>query len=369
MQIGILTQPLANNYGGVLQNWALQQALKHMGHVPITLNIPYPHIREKYDLVRTSWRLLKRLKGDKSILFINADKQQNFLNTPCKNLRQFVVDNIDVMDLPGKVDSSFCDEHPEIEAFIVGSDQVWRKAFSPYLPNYFLDFTEGFDVGRVAYGVSFGRKEMDVSQDELPYYSELASRFDAISVREEDGKEICKKQLNSSASLVIDPTLLIDPSEYFELINDVESHEKSNRYAAVYVLDRNKLKEKNINIFCNKNGLIPKYIGYPSSKGFQSVESWLNDIANSQYVITDSYHGTIFSILFRKPFTSICNPSRGASRFITLLTALGLENRLINEGERFIPLSESINFTEVYAKISDRRSESIAFLKKSLGNV
>ena len=369
MKIGILTQPLANNYGGVLQNWALQQALKKMGHVPITMNIPYPHIREKYDLARTCWRLLKRMRGDKSIICINANRQQNFLNTPCKNLRQFVVDNIEVMDIPGKVDSSFCDEHPEIKAFIVGSDQVWRYAFSPYLPNYFLDFTEGFDVGRVAYGVSFGRKEMDVNQDELPYYSELASRFDAISVREEDGKEICKKQLNSNVSLVIDPTLLLDPSEYIDLIDGIESHDESNRYASVYVLDRNKQKEKNINIFCNKNGLTPKYIGHPSSKGFQSVESWLSDIVNSQYVITDSYHGTIFSVLFRKPFTSICNPSRGASRFLTLLTALGLENRLINEGEMFVPLYETINYSQVSKIISDRRDESIAFLKKSLGNV
>ena len=369
MQIGILTQPLANNYGGILQNWALQQALKQMGHVPITINIPYPYISEKYDLARSCWRLFKRLKGDKSVIFINADRQHNFLNTPCNNMREFVSHNMNVLHLPCKVDSSFCDKHPEIKAFIVGSDQVWRKAFSPFLPNYFLDFTESFDVRRIAYGVSFGRKEMDVNQDELPVYSELASRFDAISVREEDGKEICNRQLNSSASLVVDPTLLIYPSDYFDLIDDVECHAKSSRYAAVYVLDRNKQKEKDISIFCNKNGLTPKYIGHPSSKGFQSVGSWLSEIANSQYVITDSYHGTIFSIIFRKPFTSISNPSRGASRFTTLLTALGLENRLINAGERFIPLSETINYTDVSEIISDRKSESIAFLKKSLGDV
>lgn len=368
MQIGILTQPLANNYGGILQNWALQQSLKQMGHVPITINIPYSHIREKCDLARSCWRLFKRLKGDKSVIFINANRQQNFLNTPCESIKEFVLDNINVMRLPGKVNSSFCDEHPEIKAFIVGSDQVWRKAFSPYLPNFFLDFTENFDVGRVAYGVSFGRKDMDVDQDELPFYSELASRFDAISVREKDGLEICKNFLSSNASLVIDPTLLIDSGAYFDLIVDAESHVESNRYVAVYVLDRNKQKEKEINLFCNKNGLNPKYIGHPTSNGFQSVESWLSDIAKSQYVITDSYHGTIFSIIFRKPFTSICNPSRGASRFITLLTALGLENRLINEGEEFIPLSSFINYNEVSEKITDLRSESIAFLKRSLGD-
>ena len=70
MQIGILTQPLSNNYGGILQNWALQQALKQMGHAPTTINIPYPHIDEKCDLPRLCWRFLKRLKGDKSIIFL-----------------------------------------------------------------------------------------------------------------------------------------------------------------------------------------------------------------------------------------------------------------------------------------------------------
>ena len=359
MQIGILTQPLSNNYGGILQNWALQQSLKQMGHAPTTINIPYPHILEKCDLPRLCWRFLKRLKGDKSIIFLNPARQHNFLNTPCENMREFVSDNINVMQLSGKVDSSFCDEHPEIKAYIVGSDQVWN----------FLDFTENFDVKRIAYGISFGRKEMDINQEESRVYSELASRFDAISVREEDGKEICKKQLSSNASLVIDPTLLIDPSDYFDLIAKVESQAKSNRFAAVYVLDRNKQKENDIKSFCDKNALTPKYIGYPSSTGFQSIESWLSDIANSQYVITDSYHGTIFSIIFKKPFTSICNPLRGASRFITLLTALGLESRLINEGDRFVPLSEMINYIEVGERISDRRSESIAFLKESLGDV
>ena len=324
--------------------------------------------REKCDLARSCWRLLKRLKGDNSIIFINAARQHNFLNTPCKNMREFVLDNINVMQLLGKLDSSFCYKHPEIEAYIVGSDQVWRKSFSPFLPNYFLDFTENFDVKRVAYGVSFGQKEMDLDQDEMFFYSDLALKFDAVSVREKDGKEICKKQLNSNASLVIDPTLLIDPSDYFDLIAKAEIQVKSNRYAAVYVLDRNKHKENDIKMFCDKNSLTPKYIGHPSSKGFQSIESWLSDIANSQYVITDSYHGTIFSIIFCKPFTSICNPSRGASRFVTLLTALGLENRLINEGERFIPMSEIIDYAVVSEIISDRRLKSIAFLKKSLGN-
>lgn len=369
MQIGILTQPLANNYGGILQNWALQQALKQIGHVPITINIPYPHIEEKKNFPRSCWRFLKRMKGDKSIIFINADRQMNFLNIPCDNMREFVSRNINVMHLLGKVDSTFCDKHPEIKAYIVGSDQVWRKSFSPYLPNFFLDFTENVDVKRVAYGVSFGRTEMDINQDESRFYSELASRFDAISVREEDGKEICKKQLNSNASLVIDPTLLLDRSDYLGLIDDEERQVKSSRYAAVYVLDKNKQEEKDINIFCKENGLTPKYIGSPSSKGFQRVESWLSDIANSQYVITDSYHGTIFSIIFGKHFTSICNPSRGASRFITLLASLGLESRLVTEGQRFVPLSERINYSGVNELISDRRSASIAFLKESLGDV
>lgn len=369
MQIGILTQPLSNNYGGILQNWALQQALKQMGHVPVTINIPYPHILEKCDLPRLCWRFVKRLKGDRSIIFINPARQHNFLNTPCTNMREFVHDNINVIHLQDKVDSTFCDKHPEIKAYIVGSDQVWRKSFSPFLPNFFLDFTENVDVKRIAYGVSFGRKEMNINQDESRFYSELASRFDAISVREEDGKEICQKQLNSNASLVIDPTLLIDSSNYYGLIAKAESQVKSNRYAAVYVLDRNKQKENDIKMFCDKNGLTPKYIGHPSSKGFQSIESWLSDIANSQYVITDSYHGTIFSIIFKKPFTSICNPSRGASRFITLLTALELEHRLINEGELFVPLSDNINYTEVSRIITDLRSKSVSFLKKSLGDV
>ena len=131
MKIGILTQPLSNNYGGILQNWALQQILKQLGHEPITLNIPHHKLNEKKEMSRTCWRFLKRLRGDNNILFLNAKKQLNFLNTPGKFQLDFINENINVINMNGPIQNGFYQEHGDIGAFVVGSDQVWRKAFSP----------------------------------------------------------------------------------------------------------------------------------------------------------------------------------------------------------------------------------------------
>lgn len=366
MRIGILTQPLANNYGGILQNWALQQVLKDMGHEPMTIDIPYKQAVPHADFLRCCWRLAKRLAGDRSIIFLNSRKQLNQAKQPGILQQEFFKKHISLLSVPDGLASDFCQNHPEIEAYIVGSDQVWRKAFSPNFQNYFLDFTQGTDCKKIAYAVSFGKDSIDVKGEDLDKCRYLAQQFDAVSVREKEGLDICTAQLGVSAQWVLDPTLLLSKVDYQEkLLGGIPKISDSERIAAVYILDYDKNKQKVVTKICKLLKLKPVYIGRPTRRGFPGVESWLQTIEESGYVITDSYHGTLFSVIFKKPFTTIMNKGRGGGRFTSIMDALGLSNRLVEETLQPAGLT-TIDYDVVEERLALLRRQSKAFLSQSL---
>lgn len=363
MRIGILTQPLANNYGCLLQNFALQNVLKKMGHDPITLNIPYKHIDEKCDLLRCAWRFVKRIKGDKSILFLNAKNQLNFFNNPGTNQKKFIHNYLNVVEVNDGL-SEFFQNRDDFNAVVVGSDQVWRKAFSPDLPSYFFRDVPA-QTKKIAYAASFGTDKSDIPLEEIPYYKSLVQKIHHVSVREKSGINICKSIFNRDAVLVLDPTLLLNAKDYIQLLGIKESSETNT--LAVYLLDRNKNSDVIIKAVAGKLGLKPVYIGVPARKGFPSVESWITTISNSKFVITDSFHGTTFSIIFNKQFLTLSNSGRGNSRMETLLGIVDLRSRMIcaNDG------SSTSNITAIdYQKVSERlelmRKTSINFLQTAL---
>ena len=365
MRIGILTQPLANNYGGILQNFALQTVLRDMGNDAITINIPYQKYKESHNIVRCAWRLLKRIKGDSSVLFLDGNKQLNFLNTPGAEQAMFIEKHINVVDAPSGIDNDFLKKNGSWDAIIVGSDQVWRKAFSPHFPSYFLPVVpEG--CRRIAYAASFGIDSLDISEDEIPYYTKLAQDFDDISVRESSGVELCDTCFHVKAELVLDPTMLLTADDYVRLLNIKRMD--STDYAVVYLLDNSSENTAAINRICQAKSLTPIFIGIPSKKGFPAIEEWVEKICNAKYVITDSFHGTAFSIIFNKDFSTLYNAGRGSTRMQSLLNLVEQQERLIDACA--LPFHESqvaaINYEKVNALLSDWKQKSLDFLRNSL---
>ena len=364
MRIGILTQPLHNNYGGLLQNFALQEFLRRMGHSVITLDINYPPY--KISLIsrcfRYVWRLIKKIKGDNSILFLDIVKQVNFYNTPQKNQKEFINKYINKETFVRPLSDVFWDTH-ELDALIVGSDQVWRCRFSPYILNYFLNFAECKDnIKKISYAASFGVDYWDGGDVIVKSIKLLLQQFAAVSVREESGVTICKSTFDKDATLVLDPTLLLNASDYIRIIPEQQILKGT---CAVYILDATQDKIRQIENACKNKGLSVNYIGRPSRKGFPSVESWLSGIFSSDYVITDSFHGTVFSILAHKKFTTIANTSRGSARFETLLNLLNLKDRLVSlDGEL---INETpINYDNVDEKLNEQRKSSYEFITSNL---
>lgn len=150
----------------------------------------------------------------------------------------------------------------------------------------------------------------------------MASRFKAISVREASGVELCKDYLGIEAQHVLDPTLLLTAEDYIALTG--ENDYPQERYIATYILDPNPAKKKVAMEESRALGLDVVPVGQMHCDCFDSVESWLATIAHSDRVITDSFHGTVFSIIFRRPVKILENDIRGNSRLKSLIVMLGL---------------------------------------------
>ena len=357
MKVGIVTQPLYANYGGILQNYALQQVLKKMGHEPITLDY-MPSLPLGRYLLYAGKGLLYGLSPSKRH---PIKPYKHFLQRPAI-IDSFVRNNINLTKTISDYNRHILDKNG-IEALIVGSDQVWRYSYnSHYLKDMYLDFAKGYQCRKIAYGASFGVEEWDYPPQDYIIAKELIKKFDAVYVRENSAVKICRDYLGVNATTVLDPTLLLSAFDYQELCK--EAIVESESYIAAYVLDMNDEKKTYIQSFAKAKGLIVKQITV--SDDAVSVRDWLNTIRHSVFVITDSYHGTLFSIIFRKPFQTIINKERGADRFITILNQLGLQDRLLYNVPNIIDVSDYINYDIVYDKLNVLSQASITKLTNNL---
>jgi polysaccharide pyruvyl transferase WcaK-like protein len=258
------------------------------------------------------------------------------------------------------------------DAFIVGSDQVWREKFNrSWKKNYFLDFVNTASI-RIAYAASFGVDTWDYNEEDTKELSQLAGKFDGISVREDSGIALCKMHLNVSAVQVLDPVLLLPHSDYLTLIS---SEEKTNSSGGVLacILDTSDEKQSIVNslsrsLQCTSfsmyshQGAVSRYTILPS------VTHWLHCFHIANYVVTDSYHGCVFAILFNKPFFVIGNEYRGLTRFTSLLKIFGLEERFMMHTSDLTQekLHAEIDWEKVNTILTQKRSEAYAFLNKYL---
>ena len=370
MRIAILTQPLCNNYGGVLQNFALQTILRRLGHEVVTLNTTVSKVR--YSKIRLLLSCCKRLirkyiYKDPSIVYINPQRQHNKFIANSLEHKRFIDTYIHSMMVEKPMTSEFCKLY-QFDAYVVGSDQVWRPRYNQYLQNFYLDFTANIDVKRIAYAASFGVDNWELEMQETEQIKMLAQQFDAISVREASGVDLCDKYLGVSAKWVLDPTMLLEAEDYLRLSKTaVKGKDHSLPYIGVYVLDINRRFVETMEQLSAQIQMPIKYIGRMTPDAYPSIEEWLEGMSNAEYVVTDSFHGTVFSIIFNKRFLSVGNIARGNARFESLLSMFGLQSRFVSLQEVGpTALSANIDYDKVNEILLLNRMEAISFLEKNL---
>ena len=346
-KIGILSLPCNPNYGFVLQQWALYFFLKNKGFDVIVLN--------------RRWNAKKNGLKKKIITFL-------YLNTFCRPFYCFWKKMPHSPELRSSKELKKFVDKENINLIVVGSDQVWRIEHTRGADlNYFCDFIADEKIKKISYAASFGSANWQGTDVETKKISSLIKTFDGISVRENDGVEICKKFFGVNAELVLDPTFLLSCEDYKKLLKK----KNIKPYVASYILDYSSEKMNFIKKIADGRNIIQlrkrkKWMFF----FHMSVYNWLSSIFYAEYVIVDSFHGMVFSIIFKKDFFVIANSRRGNSRFSSLLSLLGLEDRLINDisdfnSDRF----QKIDYQKVYENLNRYRKHSMNFLLNSVGKL
>lgn len=297
----------------------------------------------------------------------------------CSVLLDFVSEYINITSqLVSSEELHKCVEKCKIDCLVVGSDQVWREEYSPFLTDYFAGFLHEDDkMLKITYGASFGTSEKPMSVRMLRSCKRLSSRFDAISVREKSAVGLVEQYFGKHAELVLDPTLLLDADDYVIERQKTSCSVTAGQDTLVsYVLDTDELKAKIANDVAGELGLKESFMGlFPKrSDGSQDkmipVQSWLDNFRNASFVVTDSFHGCVFSVINRKPFIAIVNHSRGADRFVSMLSQLGLEGRMVNDYEEFnarrSELIVPIDYSDVYTRLQTLKAHSLGYLSGML---
>lgn len=377
MRIGILTLPLHTNYGGILQAYALQTVLERMGHEVVVFDCPL----RKFEL--PIWkkplcyfkRIIKRyILQDKGTLInkekIDFEKERYFR----KNTQPFINAHIHRYVVRKLEDI----KKDDIDAIVVGSDQIWRMLyiksmwFTKRAANAFLAFTAGWNIKRIAYAASFGNNTPEIPEREIEDCRKSISSFDAVSVREESGVEICKKLFGIDAQWVLDPTMLLSSDDYIKLIGGNMGQSRTTSTLMSYVLDENSdvsdlratiAKEKNLRI--NITNIAVNGIEQKELTPQPPVENWLQSFLDADFVINDSFHACVFSILFHKQFIVYGNKDRGMERFTSLLGMFGLKDRLVTSSSKYKPLPD-IDYTKVDRILNEKRQEAMTFLSTNL---
>ena len=383
MKIGILTQPLLNNYGCLLQNYALQQVLKKLEFDSITID----QKSEKYSILhlflgRLKAQVLHLLFPSKygKPLYIPSEEETAFIE---KNTRSFIDHYIcRTSKCEGTEDFINAVVNNNIDILVVGSDQCWRPLYNNYLDDMFLQFAEHLPIKkRIAYAASFGTDVWEYKESLTEKCAKLVKYFDVVTVREDSGVKLCKEYLCVNAFHVLDPTMLLQREDYLKIL-EKSNTPKSDGNLFDYILDPNPIKQQFVKNVASRFGLqsfhvLPKYNeDYRTRENvkkhleecvYPSPLAWLAAFRDSKMTIVDSFHGMVFSIIFNVPFWVIGNPERGMSRFVSLLKIFGLEDRLISINDlNSMDLNRSIDWEHINNVLSIKRIDSYQILENAL---
>ncbi len=336
MKIGVITPWWCNeNYGQLLQCWALQQYLLALGHEPFLIRY-----RRKRSL---GSKIFLALRSPSSLMdLISSRRHIQSTSNGINHTRKIAARNFDSFrdkflitskQTYGSLKELNQSAELNVDAYICGSDQVWRYfSYDSYGFANFLNFGPP-SVKRIAYSASFGQSHVD--RKYIKFVSPLMKNLDYIAVREQSGVDICKQLGRDDAIFVMDPVFLC-PMQAYDRLTAAFSSFQRQRYAFYYFLEAemsipwNKIKRRTAQKHLN-DVFVPVYnrdFPFPEYKD-PSIEEWVAYLKYAEEVYTNSFHGTCYSIIFRRPFLTFLRTNCSMNeRLLSLLKSLGLTERI-----------------------------------------
>lgn len=371
----ILAHQLYNNYGGILQALALQKTVTQLDYSASNIDYLPRYLADvtKISGKRERFRLWKhfvnRYMGRRAGAI--SPYVEQYLFSPFKTLFMSI----------WRLDEERqrLSETAQDTGFIVGSDQVWRGVYArgiENLPFFFLDFaTQEQRQRSIAYAASFGSDEWEGTPEETAECARLLKDFKAVSVREHSGIRICREVFGVEAVQMPDPTLLLEAADYSRVIRRWWTRRLPEPFMAVYLLDETEEKCALTQSVAGSAKLYPQQLTDHGDAPRAmdriplSVPQWLRCMRDCECLLTDSFHGCVFAIIFNKPFVCLGNESRGSARFDSLLGTFGLQERLLTN-----PTAEQaaecmrtpIDWERINAIRRSEQQRAFDFLKQNL---
>lgn len=366
MRTSILTFQESNNNGALLQAYALQTILSN-------ITKEKSHILNYHSLFKESHYKIKFNKNIpvfmNKLLSIPIQKEINRKAEAFKKRELYITDkrytsSKEMEELNDKYDRFYC-----------GSDQVWNPVNTGADTTYFLDFVKDTEK-IVSYAPSIALSELPEELKGL--YFTYINRFKHLSIREKSGKQIINELTGRVAQVVLDPTLLLDKNDWKKVGKPLT---QKKPYIFVYYISYVPELIEFVKILKQKTGLeviiatrtvrdsIKNYIHGFTGK-IISPEDFVSHILNASYIVTNSFHGTVFSVNFEKEFFTFGNKkglARANSRIIDFLDTFDLDNRFVSDSSNLVELLENkVNYTDVSARLISQRNESIDYIRTTL---
>ena len=307
-----------NNYGAILTAWALQRFFEEKNKDYRILNYVPENFYVGNEILKVKEFKKKHLKLTKKFSTLEELKE---LNRCCDN-------------------------------FVVGSDQVFRYRYMKQNAfAYLFEFCE-FSKRKVAFSASLGVNTFEGEQKEKYYFEKLLKRFDYLSIREKSSVEYLKNEYDINSKHVIDPVFLIGKGSYDELLKN-ENQEKYKDKLVYYILDKSPLIKEVLEKIGEKLNIEIVDLNYQNT----TIQDWVNAFKNAKYVLTDSFHGACFSIIFNKKFLCLSNLVRGGIRFETLANLFDIKERFVLTPEELLGveiLEKPLNYSEIESVIQEQ---------------
>ncbi len=367
-KIGIITLHRARNFGSILQAYALQEYINNQGYETVI----YDYYPERYHTMGLLKRLRSKSSKFKNPILLFFAKLLIFPSYMKKKftLDKFVNKNLDLSRRKYKDSASFNEGFEKADAYCTGSDQVWNSHWNELVePCLFLNFAPKNSY-KFSYAASFGKSHLDKEEESIT--KDLLESYTKLGIRETSGVKICEN-LGLEATQVLDPTLLLDAEEWNKLIKDKY---KGKKYILTYNLHHDKKienyakklsKEKQLPVY-NITYNIHDIVRYGHVKWCPSLEVFLSLFKNAEFVVADSFHATVYSIIYKKQFLTFL-PEHANSRIIDFLDSIDLSNKYIKYGSTVINDVDLIDYHKVDENLNKLIKNSTDFIVQILKEI
>ncbi len=368
MKVSIITRHAVPNYGSILQSYATQKTFEDLGYDAEILNYKRYDERGKESVLTNCHIGRDGIKNKlKRFLYfcVQYPNSQKMNNTFAEYRKRYLrLSNTAYGSL-----EELMENPPKADLYVTGSDQVWGKIGAEEIdPAYFLKYAPA-GKPKIAYSASFGKT--DLPKDLIDGMDDLLEGYSSLLLREKSAVELIEKYSTKTAEHILDPTLMLNADQWEELCEPTGL--EGTEYIFVYQLHHNKDMENYISKLQKKTGL-PVYRVHPSvfyalkPGNFVHLPSpgeFLSYIKHAKFVVTDSFHGTVFSTIFNRQYVDIL-PKLTGTRISSFLEMLGLEHRILTDLNDFGWTEQSIDYNKVLPILEQEKEHTLTALRRSL---